>query len=424
MMRIAIVNWTSRKVGGAEIYLDTIASQLERFGVSIAFVCEVDAPENRARISLPRDCPIWCVSTLGATSVLRLLRSWQPDLLYCQGLSSPALEREMVRLAPAMLFAHGYYGTCISGAKTWQFPSSRVCAKRFGWRCMLHYYPHRCGGLNPLTAVNQYRRQSARLETLRRYRGIIVASEHMRREYLGHGIAHNHIHKLPMPLPGRDGRLPDRQTYRHSLHGISKIRTELLFVGRMHHLKGGVLLLEALPIVSRYLRHPVRLVLAGDGPELLIWQKLAKKIEIGNPDIEIEFVGWRESEALVQMFESSDLLVVPSLCPETFGLIGLEGGIYGLPAAAFDVGGISEWLHDGQNGHLATDGRPTAAGLADTIAKCVADPIHYSDLCTGAVEIAQNFTVEQHIQSLIDLIKPTYHENSFASDGAVALRPL
>ena len=50
---------------------------------------------------------------------------------------------------------------------------------------------------------------------------------------------------------------------------------------------------------------------------------------------------------------ASDLLVVPSVWPEPFGSVGPAAAQHGIPAAAFAVGGIPQWLHEGVNGHLA-----------------------------------------------------------------------
>ena len=82
----------------------------------------------------------------------------------------------------------------------------------------------------------------------------------------------------------------------------------------------------------------------------------------------------------------SDLLVVPSTWPEPFGLIGPEAGLHRLPAAAFAVGGIPEWLSDGVNGRLAPGDPPSAAGLARAIVECVRDPAELARLRNGARE--------------------------------------
>ena len=74
------------------------------------------------------------------------------------------------------------------------------------------------------------------------------------------------------------------------------------------------------------------------------------------------------------LFQESDLLVVPSIWPEPFGQVGPEAGLYGVPVAAFAVGGTPSWLTDGVNGLLAAGDPPTAAGLAESIVGCLADP--------------------------------------------------
>ena len=50
--------------------------------------------------------------------------------------------------------------------------------------------------------------------------------------------------------------------------------------------------------------------------------------------------------------------MVPSIWPEPFGQVGPEAGLYGVPAAAFAVGGTPSWLTDGVNGRLAPGDPP------------------------------------------------------------------
>ena len=67
------------------------------------------------------------------------------------------------------------------------------CTRTFGPKCLLHFYPRRCGGLSPVTALIEYRRQADRLKLLRRYRAILTDSTHMRDEYLRHGFDPNTV---------------------------------------------------------------------------------------------------------------------------------------------------------------------------------------------------------------------------------------
>ncbi len=96
----------------------------------------------------------------------------------------------------------------------------------------------------------------------------------------------------------------------------------------------------------------------------------------------------------------ADLLAVPSVWPEPFGLVGLEAGCVGLPAVAFAVGGISDWLRPGVSGELAPGDPPTIAGLADAIGRALADLDHHARLRYGAWTVAQSFTQPAHLAGL------------------------
>jgi glycosyltransferase involved in cell wall biosynthesis len=107
------------------------------------------------------------------------------------------------------------------------------------------------------------------------------------------------------------------------------------------------------------------------------------------------------------LFQTSDLLVVPSVAPESFGMIGVQAALEGLPSAAFDVGGISEWLTDGVTGHLAPGDPPTAEGLARAILKCLSDPSHHLALRRSAANLANRFNADVHVRELIRQLEST-----------------
>ena len=70
---------------------------------------------------------------------------------------------------------------------------------------------------------------------------------------------------------------------------------------------------------------------------------------------------------------------------------GVEAGCVGLPAVAFAVGGIPDWLIPGKSGELAPGDPPTADGLALAIVRALADPTHLQRLRIGAWEVARTF---------------------------------
>jgi glycosyltransferase involved in cell wall biosynthesis len=418
-MRIAVVNWSSRRVGGVETYLNTIIPELARAGHEIAFWSEVNEPLDRALIELPDDAPTWCVAEVGAENALSALRDWRADVIYSHKLNDPELEYRVLSLGPSVFFAHDYNGTCISGTKTFKFPIVRPCSRRFGWQCLVHYFPHRCGGLSPITMFKLYALQAKRLENLRRYNAIVTHSDHMLAELIKHGLSPQRAYNFPyyvqpananeeaparLPLPNlvTSSMAPAPKAGRTAQAGAAT-DLRLVFSGRMEYLKGGHVFLAALPAVAAALDQPLYVTLAGDGRERRTLERRAAGVRNGK--LKIEFVGWLDRGRIEELLENCDLMVVPSLWPEPFGLVGPEAGQYGVPVAAFDVGGIHDWLVDGVNGYLASGNPPTSAGLARAIIKCLRDPETHARLRAGAVDVSRQFNIRNHLTALLEVFK-------------------
>ena len=342
-MRIAVANWTSRHFGGAETYLGTVLPGLTRAGCDTALLSEVDTPSDRDRILLSAGSPLWCIAEPGLSAMLDALRRWNPDVLYVHQITQPHLEHELLKVAPAVLFAHNYQGTCISGSKLTRLPIPTPCSRRFGPQCLMHYFPKRCGGLSPLTMLSLYREQLERRTNLEKYRMILTASDHMRLEYLRNGLVPEAVRTIYPPIAAvsephnGDGKL--QAPVSDAGAGLDR-PWRLTFVGRMTPVKGGAELLDSIPQVWRALGRPIAVTFAGDGPERARWEAAARRVQARHEAIQVSFSGWINAVQLHALFAASDLLVVPSVWPEPFGFVGPEAGLHGVPAAGFAVGGI------------------------------------------------------------------------------------
>lgn len=405
-MRIAIINWSSRLVGGIETYLDGLIPALVNAGHEVGFFCEIDQPAERDQVTLPPAVATWCVSALGASEALQALKSWQPDVLYTHKLENLELEAETMAIAPAVFFAHDYHGMCISGTKTHQFPLTRSCDRRLGAACLLRYFPQRCGGLNPITMMQLYRLQTRRMELLCRYDAVVTHSDYMRGELIKHGVSPERAYSFPFLAESRSSESSEVDCGQSQNGSYSEKRTQLqlIFSGRMEVLKGGHILLDALPEVQKELGKKVRVVFAGDGRKRKDWERQAARLQSHHGSLEIEFVGWLDRARLDLLLDGSDLMVVPSLWPEPFGLAGPEAGLRGLPAAAFAVGGIPEWLEDGVNGYLAPGDPPTAKGLAEAIIRCLKNQETQAHLRRGAAILAGKYNLEHHLINLMRVL--------------------
>lgn len=402
-MHIAILNWCDRQVGGVEVYLDNLVQELERHDHSVLLCIERDIGGDTEPIHRRPVTETLRISEIGPDAALDRLRAWKPDVIFRHVFDDAEFERKVFDVAPTVFFAHAYYGTCISGLKMHRIPSPRPCDRRFGPACLALYFPRRCGGRSPLTMLREYRRHARQGELIPRYDAIVTHSEHMRSEYVKHGARQDRVHVVPFVARTPGGGLPEAPSYLIKSDASRAFR--LLFLGRMDYAKGAHLLLEALPRVASAVGRRVVAMFAGDGPERPALEREAARLLERDEHLGVEFLGWVRRERLGQIFAQANLLVVPSLWPEPFGQVGIEAGRHSLPAVAFDVGGISAWLHDGVNGRLVPRGSLSASALADAIVECLRDPDLLATLARGAGQVAYALTMENHIAGLIDVFE-------------------
>jgi len=409
-MRIAIATWTSRQVGGAETYLSRTLASFVSAGHDVALCNESDEPDDRPRFAVPAGVDTVSVGELGAAAAVDRLREWQPDVVYVHGLSDPAFEEQLQSIAPAVFFGHGYYGTCISGDKAHRFPVVQPCARPFGAGCLALYYPRRCGGLNPLTFANDYRRQRRRLQLLGRYAAVLTHSEHMRQEYLRNGAAGGRVFNCSVTVDnplvpaqssgaglGLAGRGDAVRPFAHVPH--------LVFAGRMDPLKGGEELLRAAAIAHAQLGSSVRITLAGDGSQRARWEETGRGLTARHDGLSIHFTGWLGPAGVARLLATADALAMPSLWPEPFGLIGQEANRQGVPVVAYATGGIPEWLVDGVNGCLAPGDPPTIDGLADALVRCLSDRPRYRAMRRTSVVAGHSRPDDLHIAAVLDILR-------------------
>ncbi|HTT77395.1 MAG TPA: glycosyltransferase family 4 protein [Candidatus Binataceae bacterium] len=419
-MRIALATANARITGGAESYPDSIIPMLHEAGHQTALICEYDAPPHRRRINTVQTAPLWLVSETGLTSALEELKRWRPAVIFSQCMPSAELEMQLHKIAPTVNFIHTQYGLCISGAKMFSYPVPRICHRPLGKLCLAHFYPHRCGGLNPLTMLRDYRTQTARLGAMRSAHAIVTASEYMRLELLRHGFEPRNVHTVGLPVFDSTVTYPskindnsvNRRTPEAVNHGLSPIPHRVLFIGRLEKPKGASLLIDAMIAAAALLRRRLTLTFAGDGRERGALEDKVRHLSGEDLSVNFVFTGWLEREQLWALIDQSDLLAVPSLSPETFGLVGVEGGLRYLPAVAFNAGGIAEWLKDGVNGRMARSCPPTAETFASALADCLSNPANYARLRQGARNMALRFSPQAHLKKLL----PILHE---ASSGEV-----
>ena len=395
-MKILLAASNRNIVGGAETYLHLLIPALLERGHRIALLYDCAEAAGLPVDPVEEDLPIWSTGALlERPEVWREVMEWKPDVVYSHGILSREADRVLHENYPVAMFEHGYWGTCVTGQKCHTFPSFQPCQRTFGPMCLLLHYPRRCGGLNPIVEWKNFQFEKSRNARLADHRAVLVASSHMRAEFLKHGVDPAKLHqvRLPPAAPGLTSAPPRKEP-----------RGRLLFVGRLVGGKGAHVLIRAVPKAAAKLGSELTLTVAGNGPELNKLKALAREMGVA-----AEFPGWVEGAAKLELMQTSDLLVVPSLWPEPFGMVGIEAASNGLPAAGFAVGGLPDWLLPGQTGELAPGDPPTAEGLADAIVRALRDPHHYNNLCQRTWQFSRQFTLENHVAHLETILAGCAH---------------
>jgi glycogen synthase len=112
----------------------------------------------------------------------------------------------------------------------------------------------------------------------------------------------------------------------------------LAFLGRFVSDKGAGLLIDALARLKSAGRVPA-LLMIGEGPEGVSLRALAARLGVAN---QVEFAGPLRDEAVVEALNAAEILVVPSLYREPFGIVALEGIACGCAIVASAGGGLPE----------------------------------------------------------------------------------
>jgi glycosyltransferase involved in cell wall biosynthesis len=387
-VRLLISNDGFQDPGGVQTYLEAIVPGLVSRGHDIAMLY-LDHVPAMASPETSHALPHFSVGRDGLDQALAAVARWQPQICYSNNMSDLGVDRRLLAIAPVVKFMHGYSGTCVSGLKMFGLPVPKPCHRKFGAACVALYLPRRCGGLNVARIPGQYlwaREQQALFD---RYSALVVASAHMKAEFVNNGADRRRVHVNPLFVSGT--RLPREPG--------DEIPPSVVFLGRMTRLKGGDLLVRAVALASARLGTPVHLTVVGDGPERVTLERLASHLNVA-----ATFTGWQNGEERWRWIQRASLLAVPSVWPEPFGLVGLEAAVLGVPAIAFDVGGIREWLTPGENGYLIPGDPPRASAFADGLVTAFREPVTLRAMGEKAWSIARCLSLDRHLDQLEEIL--------------------
>jgi len=392
-MRILHVNM-AYSGGGLEQYLLQVFVELENRGHKNLFLygeadggpqCAYRADtffvENVTHLHCP-DLPA------KLKRVQRILDDQTPDLVFIHQVLNPSLIGLLTKQKPSVLYMHGFKIVCPDGRKTLQ-TKGEACPFPLSRRCQTRAYCYRCMPRNPLVGMPLISNSKCLGDVHRQRSPIVVASGFMKKVLLYNGFGADSISVIPYftYLPEPDVPRPSGQ------------EQLILALGRLVPEKGMHHLIRAF---SR-IHPPFKLAVVGDGPALPSLKQLSQELGISTG---LHFSGWLPHDKLEALYRQCRIVVVPSVWPEPFGIVGIEAMAYAKPVIAFDVGGVSEWLSDGRTGFLV---RPKDEG--DLLDKMVF-LLEHSESCSamgleGRMEVEKRFTPDSHLDLLLSLFRKT-----------------
>lgn len=135
--------------------------------------------------------------------------------------------------------------------------------------------------------------------------------------------------------------LPKKLQFRNKYH-IKSDEKIILFLGRLHKIKGVELLIYAFSEIKK--KHPqVKLVISGPDENNL--QQLKLNVRKLNLDKDVVFSGPLYNDNKLEAYVDADIFVLPSFF-ESFGNVALEACACGLPTIITNKCGVSEWLNN------------------------------------------------------------------------------
>lgn len=311
--------------------------------------------------------------------VLTVLNQQSPDLVHIHNLMDPLLVQTIARRYPVVRTIQSHFVTCPRQDRL-RPRSRRICTDRAGVACFRECQQLHAPRAVLLTALTLY--QARAHQSVRQ---IIAASNFMKETFIAHGFPKEKIAVLPnfdakwQPTP------PD----------YAPVDRQILFVGRLHYSKG----IFDFVALDQHLPAGIKLHILGGGPE-----KEDVQQSIGQARFPHRFgwIDWQNPDQLADIYQQYAAVVFPSRWPEPFGIIGVEAMSQARPVVAYDVGGVADWLVDGETGYLVPPGDVPA--LAAHIQRLLTEPDTAAKMGrNGHRIVGERFTKERYVQALVNL---------------------
>ena len=400
-MRIAIVSKRFDLIGGSERYAASVAQGLGERGHAVRVLCasgdQGGTVERVELAALDAERP----SRTACRAITAAVREHRADLVYLLSSVAPGVFRALGAAAPLVRHVQDHTLFCPGMNKVHEDGTN--CREALGARCLERYYLRGgCSGFKatgapslrwPITTL------AACLADIERHRdaaALICASRYMREQLVVSGLDPQRVHTIPYFTRSAAAELqatPLDAALEAFLAGGEPL---ILCPARLTLPDKGVdYLLTALGELDT----PFRCVIAGEGPAR---EWLEQKARDEGLCRSVFFAGWQAAGALETLYRRTQVVAFPSVWDEPFGLIGLEAGAHEKPVVAFAVGGVQDWLADGETGHAVPN--RDARAFAVALDGLLREPDRAVQLgSAGAQRVTRLYSRDSHLDRLEEL---------------------
>lgn len=204
-----------------------------------------------------------------------------------------------------------------------------------------------------------------------------------------------------IPMGAGIGDISEKETVKKE----QKIKTNILFVGRLIEVKGTKYLIDAVKLLDP---EKFELHVAGDGPE-------REKLEKSAPE-NVIFHGYQTGKNLEKLYLNADIFVLPSIVDnagytEGLGTVLLEAANFSVPLIGTNVGGIPDIIINGKTGLLVP--QKDSAALAEALQTLAKDPALYRELTENARKhLKNNFSWEIITEKFFNIYSKAVSQNN------------
>jgi D-inositol-3-phosphate glycosyltransferase len=218
------------------------------------------------------------------------------------------------------------------------------------------------------------------------------------------------LDRIAVVPPGVDTRhfYPMSHTAARDRVGVPHGDWNILFVGRIEHLKGVDTLIRAIALLAHecptWVAKMCVAIIGGDpagddNAEMARLKTMREQLGLSHL---VTFLGARDQDQLRYYYNAADFVVMPSRY-ESFGMVALEAMACGRPVIASEVGGLAYLVRDGETGFHVREGDPVQ--LATAMARLLQDEATRMRLGQQAVAWAQRFAWPRVADRLLDVFQ-------------------